>query len=115
MTDPIKPCSQLAEIAVLKANQQGIQASLGKLDGKMDTILLELSSIRTLESKQNNHAEALGRAFERIEVIEKQSGETAKSLLEFMSQIRGMTKLAIALWTFLGGAVGWVMSKIMVG
>ena len=106
-------CSQQTEVALLRAHYLNLQKTLDTMSNKMDSILVEMANVRTLEGKLGHHNEALNRAFMRIEVVEKQSDETAKLLLEFMAQIRGMTKLAVALWTVMGGVVGWLVSKFL--
>jgi hypothetical protein len=84
-----------------------------KLDAKLDQVILGLGRVEVLESKHNNHSDALGRAFERIELIEKQTGETSRALADLLSQIKGMTRMAIVLWTVMGATVGFLVNKIM--
>lgn len=108
-------CPHAGRISKLEAQQDHVAQVVLKMDGKLDQVLLALGRVEVLESKHAHHTEALGRAFARIESIEKQSKDTATALNDLMSQIKGVSRLAIVLWTVLGGTVGVLITKVFAG
>jgi hypothetical protein len=106
-------CPHLSRIAKLETQFDYLAPLINKMDGKIDQVILGLSRVEVLESKHFGHGEALGRAFERIESVEQESLNTSKALADLLSQIKAITRLAVVLWTVLGGAVGYIASKVV--
>lgn len=112
MPDCSTNCPHLPRILKLETQFDHIHPLINKMDGKLDQVILGLGRIEVLESKHMNHADALNRAFERIEEVEKQSKETSRALADLLSQIKGMTRMAIVLWAIMGASVGYIINKV---
>lgn len=108
-------CPHIGRIARLEAQHDHVLRTVQKIDEKIDKVLLSLGRVEVLESKHIHHNEALARAFKRIEDTEEQVSDTAKALNDLISQIRGMSRLAVVLWTLLSGIVGTVATKVFFG
>lgn len=106
-------CPYIERISRVESSYQHSLPVITAMNGKLDVVILSLGKIEVLESKHNNHSEALGRAFERIEAIEKQTMDTSKAVSDLLSQIKGMTRLATVLWTVMGASVGFIFSKVL--
>lgn len=106
-------CPYIERISRVESNYQHTLPVITAMNSKLDTVILSLGKIEVLESKHNNHSEALGRAFERIEAIEKQTMDTSKAVSDLLSQIKGMTRLAMVLWSVMGASVGFIFSKVL--
>lgn len=117
MTDTSCPnpasCSQLTRIAKLETQHDHVLLAIGKMDEKLDRVLMALSRVEVLESKHLSHNEALTRAFSRIESAERRLDDMALKLNDLMSQIKGMTRAAVVLWTVMGGSVTYALIKLM--
>ena len=108
-------CPHVGRISKLEAQQDHVAQTVLKIDAKLDQVLLALGRVEVLENKHAHHTEALGRAFARIESIEKQSRDTAAALSDLMSQIKGMSRLALVIWMVMGSAVGVLVTKVFSG
>lgn len=113
MSDCFNQCPHLGRIAKLETQYDHVTPLINKLDGKLDQVILSLGRVEVLESKHNNHAESLARAFDRIGLIERQSLDTARALADLLSQIKGMTRMGIILWTAMGSAVGFILTRVL--
>jgi hypothetical protein len=105
-------CTQLGRIATLEAQHDHVLHAIGKMDEKLDRVITMLGRVEVLESKHLSHNEALARAFSRIELAERRLDETALKLNDLMSQIKGMTRAAVVLWTVMGGSVTYALIKL---
>ena len=114
MNNPCSPgnCSQLGRIAKLEAQHDHVLSAIGKMDEKLDRVIVMLGRVEVLESKHITHNEALSRAFARIESSERRIDDTALKLNDLMSQIKGMTRAAVLLWTVMGGSVTYALIKL---
>lgn len=106
-------CPHVSRISKTETQIDHIGALFIKMDLKLDQVIVALARVEILEVKHGTHTDALGRAFERIEIIERQSSETAKSLADLLSQIKGMTRAAVVAWTIMGAVVSYVATKVL--
>lgn len=106
-------CPYIERITRVESNYQHTLPVITAMNNKLDIVIISLGKIEVLESKHNNHSEALGRAFERIEVIETQIMDTSKAVSDLLSQIKGMTRLAMVLWAVMGASVGFIFNKML--
>lgn len=113
MTDCSINCPYSSRITKLEAQHDHLAPMINKLDVKLDQVIITLSRVEVLESKHNNHTDALERAFDRIETIEKQVSETSKVLADTLSQLKGMTRFGVVLWVALSGCIGFVFNKVL--
>lgn len=112
MSDCPSTCPYVGQIAKLESENGHITPVIASISSKLDQVIIGLGRVELLEVKHNNHAEALTRAFTRIENIEKQVAETSRVLADTLSQIKGMTRVAVVLWTVMGGFVGFIITKV---
>jgi hypothetical protein len=102
-----------SRIAKLEAQHDYTLPMIGKMDGKLDQLLVALSRVEVLENNHSTQNEALDRAFGRIESVERQVTDTTRALSDLLSQIKGMTRLAMVLWTIMGVSVGFILNKVV--
>ena len=108
-------CKHEGKIAMLEQRDQMIMDALNELKGKTDLILMQVTKVAVLEANHGHHAEALGRAFSRIESAEKQIKDISVESREFMNQIKGMMRVAYWLWGAMGTGLGEMLIKILFG
>jgi hypothetical protein len=97
----------------LETQQDYLSPVINKMDNKLDTVILGLNRVEILELKHSNHADSINRAFTRIEAVEEQTKATAKVLADLLSQIKGMTRLALILWGATGATVVFLLNKVI--
>lgn len=113
MPDCSTNCPYIGRITKLEAHQDHIAPMMSKMDSKLDTVILGLSRVEILELKHSTHTESINRAFTRIEAVEEQAKATAKVLADLLSQIKGMTRLAVVLWAGTGATVIYLFNKVL--
>lgn len=117
-------CKQEAKIAMLEQRDAMIIDLLGKLEQKTDLILMQITKVAVLEVNHDHQSEALARAFNRIESLERAVSDSAKESArqieslgtetrKFMNQMEGMAKGARILWTIMGSGLGIMMVKTL--
>lgn len=113
MSDCSANCPYIGRITKLETQQDHITPMMNKMDSKLDTVILGLSRVEILELKHSTHSESLNRAFNRIEAVEEQARATAKVLADLLSQIKGMTRLAIIIWAGTGATVAFLINRVI--
>ncbi len=107
-----EPCTQHHRITNLEKSYEGLMEKLqiieNKFDGKLDLILMQINKIAVLEANHNNHSQAMGRAFSKIEQLETDN----RKLNDFKSTTEGMAKLAWVIWGTLGAGVFTLIIKV---
>ncbi len=102
-------CIHETRISNLEAQDSTIKESLNKFENKLDLILLQISKVAVLEANHGHQNEAIGRAFERIESVEK----TLADVNRFVHRTEGMAKMAYILWGALGSGLVMLAIKVM--
>jgi hypothetical protein len=92
-----------------------IMDALTELKGKTDLILMQVTKVAVLEANHAHHNEAIGRAFARLEALEKAHKDFTDNTLAFTNQIKGMAKMAYWVWGLMGTGLGAMFIKIMFG
>lgn len=106
-------CPYVGRIAKLETQQDHIVPMINKMDNKLDTVLLGLGRVEILELKHANNSESISRAFNRIDSVEVQIETTTKVLNDLLSQIKGMTRLAIVFWACTGASIIYIINKVI--
>ena len=106
-------CKHESKIAILEQRDQMIVEALQKMDGKVDLILMQVTKVAVLEVNHSNHNEALGRAFSRIETLEKDNAALAKEAREFINEVKGMAKMGYWVWGLMGTGLGAMLVKVL--
>lgn len=113
MSDCAHSCPYAGRITKLETQYDYITPLMNKMDNKLDKVIVGLGRVELLELKHSNHSESIDRAFTRIELVEKQVESTAKVLSDLLSQIKGMTRLAMVLWAGTGATVIYLFNKVL--
>lgn len=113
MTDCPTNCPYVGRITTLEAQHNLLTPLVNKIDSKMDQVIVSLGKIEVIELKHATHTEALDRAFKRIEDNEKQLEATTVIVRDVLSQLKGMMRVAIVLWTIFGGALGFILTRVI--
>lgn len=98
---------------MLESSHSHLKSSLDTVVDKLDKILEQNTKVAVLAEKQMSHQADIERAHFRIEQVEQKGEKLAVEVREFISFIRGLTKLAYVLWSSLGGAVFLLAIKIL--
>lgn len=106
-------CPYIGRIAKLETQQDHIGPMINKMDSKLDTVLLGLGRVEILELKNANNSDSINRAFTRIDSVETQIENTTKVLNDLLSQIKGMTRLAIIFWACTGASIVYIINKVI--
>jgi hypothetical protein len=80
-----------------------------KFDAKLDMIIFQINKVAVLEEKHTYQSQALGRAFEKLGMIETDV-DTLKS---FKDKTEGMARMAYLLWAAMGISLGAVIMKVI--
>lgn len=67
-------------VTKVEYQQDGLQSTMTKMDGKLDLIVSQVSKITILELNHQQHKETFARAFKRIEELETQNQGILSSL-----------------------------------
>lgn len=108
-------CKHEGKIAMLEQRDQMIMDALTELKGKTDLILMQVTKVAVLEANHSHHAEALGRAFTRIEVLENSIKTVSEETKAFMHTMQGMARMAYWVWGLMGTGLGTMLIKVMFG
>jgi len=107
-------CPYIGRIAKLETQQDHLGPMINKMDSKLDTVLLGLGRVEILELKHATNTDAINRAFTRIDSVEGQIESTAKVLNDLLSQIKGMTRLAMVFWACTGASIIYIINKVII-
>lgn len=100
-------------ISVLENSYAYLKDSMNLVVDKLDKILEQNTKVAVLTEKQASHQLDLERAALRITEVEGKHTALSTQVGEFISFIRGVTKLAYILWTSLGATVFLLLVKIL--
>lgn len=92
-----------------------IMDALSELKGKTDLILMQVTKVAVLEANHTHQGEALGRAFIRIEGLEKEVDALTKETTQFIHEIKGMARMAWWAWGAMGTGLGAMFLKVIFG
>lgn len=113
MSDCSPTCPFGNRITKLETQYDLLTPLVSKIDLKLDQVILGLSRVEILELKHDNHSESLNRAFSRIEATEKQIAATTQAVQDMISQVKGMARVALVVWTLFGATVGFILNKVI--
>lgn len=100
-------------IGALEGAHTFLKASVEEIVNKLDKILEQNTKIAVIAEKQANHQVDLERAETRIKDMEAKHLALYTQVSEFISFIRGLTKLAYVLWTSISAVVMLLLIKVM--
>jgi hypothetical protein len=100
-------------INLLEGTHSFLKGAVEEIKGTLAQILEQNTKVAVIAEKQSNHQLELERAELRIKEIEIKHLTLHTQVSEFISFIRGLTKLAYILWTSLGAVVFLMLIKIM--
>ncbi len=100
-------------ISGLESAYSYLKDTMKEIVEKLNSILEQSTKVAILAEKQANHAIDLERAEKRIVEVEAKYSTLHTQVSEFISFIRGLTKLAYILWTGLGAVVFLILIKIL--
>jgi len=100
-------------ISGLESSYSYLKDTMKEIVEKLNSILEQSTKVAILAEKQANHAIDLERAERRIVEVEAKYSTLHTQVSEFISFIRGLTKLAYILWTSLGAVVFLILIKIL--
>ena len=101
-----------------------VKSALESLNTKVDLILAQVTKVAILEEKHTAQQIDLTRAHRKIETLEAEHAKEIESLCKkvdelaiesrsYISETRGMAKMAVFIWTTMGAAVFLLMIKVM--
>lgn len=124
-------CQYAVPIANLEQQDELLIAMLTEIKVDMKEVKTAIQAIRTIETEARHTGEALGRAFNRIETLEREKAHAnAADALErriekleqaresydaFINHVRGMKTMAWVLWSVLAGGNIAVLIKLFGG
>lgn len=108
----------------LEQSHTYLKETLGGMASKLDLILVQITKVAILEEKSSVQQIDINRAHNKIstvetkhelliDALEKKHDDLAVEVRDFVSFIRGLTKLAYILWSTLGGVVFLILVKIL--
>ena len=100
-------------ISGLESSYSYLKDTMKEIVEKLNSILEQSTKVAILAEKQANYAIDLERAERRIVEVEAKYSTLHTQVSEFISFIRGLTKLAYILWTSLGAVVFLILIKIL--
>jgi len=108
-----EPCHYEHRLEQIERRYESLLESLKKMEDKFDTkldmILFQINKVAILEEKHTYQSQALGRAFEKIGLIET----SVDNLKSFKDKTEGMARMAYLLWTAMGVSVGALAVKVL--
>jgi hypothetical protein len=119
MTDPIierrKPldCKHEGTIAGLIHDRDDLKKSMEVVSTKLDLILAQITKVAILEERHNNSTQDINRAHLYVANLEKEVKTLSTEVRSFISESKGMAKMAWIVWTILSSAVGLVFVKVL--
>lgn len=106
-------CANEVRVTTLERQFESLESTIKKMedrfDTKLDLILFQINKIAVLEAGHATQANAVSRAFDKIESLETELA----SLKDFRSHTQGMARMAWLLWGTVGIAVAGVIFKLL--
>lgn len=106
------PCKYETTIVGLAHDRDSMKNTLEGISTKMDLILAQITRVAILEEKHSSSAADINRAHLYVANLEKQVNELSKEVRDFISQAKGMSRMAWAVWTLLSGGLGMMLAKL---
>jgi hypothetical protein len=106
------PCNQEKRLEALERRHDALLESLKKMedkfDAKLDMIIFQINKVAVLEEKHTYQSQALGRAFEKLGMLET----SVDTLDKFRAHIEGMAKMAWVIWSAMGLSLAAIIAKL---
>ena len=105
-------CKHESTIIGLTHDRDDLKNTMRDISTKMDLILAQMTKVVVLEEKHLNSTADINRAHLYIANLEKQVGELSREVRDFISQAKGMSRMAWVVWTLLSGGLGMMLAKL---
>lgn len=100
-------------INTLEHASQTLKEAISGMTIKLDLILAQVTKVAILEEKHNTQQLDLNRLYTRVETLNDKHETLAVESREFNNTVKGMGRVAWALWTVLGATVLLLFIKIL--
>ena len=111
----MEPCPHETRIASIEQRHERLLESIKKMedkfDAKLDMIIFQINKVAVLEEKHTYQSQALGRAFEKLGMVELDIDK----LKSFMDKTEGMARMAWYIWGAMGIGLASVIAKLYGG
>lgn len=105
-------CKHEGTIGGLIHDRDDLKKSMEVVSTKLDLILAQITKVAILEERHNGSTADINRAHLYIANLEKEVKTLSTEVRDYISESRGMAKMAWALWTLLSGGMGMMLAKI---
>ena len=105
-------CKHEGTIAGLIHDRDDLKKSMEAVSTKLDLILAQITKVAILEERHNGSTQDINRAHLYIANLEKEVKSLSQEVREFISESKGMAKMAWIVWTLLSGGLGLMLAKI---
>jgi hypothetical protein len=110
---PKSECKHEGLLAGLVHDRDSMKQTLEGVSTKLDLILAQITKVAILEERHTNSAADINRAHLYIVNLEKEVKAMNSEVKDFMSQAKGMGRMAWAVWTLLASGLGVMLVKIL--
>lgn len=100
-------------INTLEHASQTLKEAISGMTIKLDLILAQVTKVAILEEKHNTQQLDLNRLYTRVETLNDKHETLAVESREFNNTVKGIGRVAWALWTVLGATVLLLFIKIL--
>ena len=109
----VPECKHEGLLAGLQHDRDSMKGTLEAVSTKLDLILAQITKVAILEERHTNSAADINRAHLYIANLEKDVKEMSTEVKDFMSQAKGMGRMAWAVWSLLASGLGVMLIKIL--
>jgi len=106
-------CKHEGLLAGLAHDRDSMKQTLEAVSTKLDLILAQITKVAILEERHTNSAADINRAHLYIANLEKDVKAMNEEVKDFMSQAKGMGRMAWAVWSLLASGLGVMLIKIL--
>jgi len=106
-------CTQEGRLSRIEAQMEMLAKQADRTTDQFREILDRLNEIKVIEKSIISQSQAMDRAFKAIEEAKAIAESNQRELEAHINRIRGMTMLAVGLWTVLGGSLLYVAEKVL--
>lgn len=108
------PCADHdGRLKLIERSHEDARRTMEGVSTKLDLILAQLTKVALLEEKHANSTADINRAHLYINNLQADVKVLSREVRDFISQAKGMSRLAWALWTLLSGGVGAMLIKVL--
>ena len=100
-------------VSSLEHASQTLKEAISGMTIKLDLILAQVTKVAILEEKHNTQQLDLSRLYTRVETLNDKHETLSVESREFSNIVKGMGRMAWALWSVLGATVLVLFIKIL--